>query len=263
MVRHPRLLAASVASVGLALSVACVPAASAADLGSLEVTVDGGLGALIGGIAPLRVVGDTTVAVRTASLDGGELTVVPGPDADLPKAVHFPAYDASGLYPRAVLSLTPLLGDALNPGSDDFKYGAVFKVDATSSGRTSDDGDNVFQRGRFADDSIFKLQVDHGRASCLVKGSAGSVLVKTPTQVPDETWLTATCARVGSRVTVTVTPYDGGSTVSASESGDTGELSFDPARPASVGGKLTRLGAVASSTDQFNGAVARVFVDRI
>ena len=67
--------------------------------------------------------------------------------------------------------------------------------------------------------------------------------------------------RVGSRVTLQVTPYGGSAkAVTDSEVGPTGALAFDPTRLASVGGKLNRLGEIAQSSDQLNGAVARVFV---
>jgi hypothetical protein len=113
---------------------------------------------------------------------------------------------------------------------------------------------------------MFKLQVDHGYPSCLVKGSLGEVLVTAPTRVVANTWYSTRCSRVGSRVSVEVVPYGGTAakaSATASVSRGSGNLTFDATRSASVGGKLTSSGAAASSTDQFNGAVAKVWIDRL
>jgi len=216
------------------------------------------------GAGQFAVGGDTTVAISVASLSGGRAKVVAGPDSALPRAVQFPSYVRSGTYPRAVVRLAPTSGAALSPGTSTFEYGAVFRLDASSSGRSIDNGNNLFQRGLYADRAQLKLQIDHGYPSCLVKGSAGRVYARSNMKVTPDTWYRATCSRVGSRLTVAVTRHGGSfTTVSKSVGGSTGTLTFGSSVRASIGGKLTSSGAiVSSSTDQFNGAVARVWISR-
>jgi hypothetical protein len=205
------------------------------------------------------------VRVALAAVDGGRLNVVAGPDQTLARAWQFPTYRAAGTYPRASVSLTPTSGEGLSPGASDFRYGAVFRLDSSSSGRAADNGDNIFQRGRYTEPSMFKLQVDHGFPSCLVKGSQGPVLVQSSVKVTPGAWYSATCSRVGSTLTVTVLRYgQDGSAVRDVGVGSSGTLSFSANRAASIGGKLVTSGTgVASSSDQLNGAVAEVSVNRL
>ncbi len=238
--------------------------AQAASTSSLTLQATGATGTIVTGSDQFQVSGDTTVAISVAKLSGGNVRVVTGPDSSLPRAVQFPSYVKSGTYPRAVVRLLPTSGNALSPGSSDFEYGAVFRLNATSSGRSIDNGNNLFQRGLYSSPSQLKLQIDGGYPSCLVKGSAGRVFVKSGTKVAPDTWYRATCSRVGSRVTVGVTRYGGAATTaSKAVSGSTGTMSFGSTVRASIGGKLTSSGAVvSSSTDQFNGAVARAWIVR-
>jgi hypothetical protein len=258
-------VAGSLLSLAVACAGALVVSAQAASTSSLELQAIGTTGTIVTGADQFAVGGDTTVAISVAGLSGGSTKVVTGPDSALPSAVQFPAYIKSGTYPRAVVRLMPRSGDALSPGASDFEYGAVFRLNASSSGRSIDNGNNLFQRGLYADRSQFKLQIDGGYPSCLVRGSAGQVYAKSSTKVTPDRWYRATCSRVGSRVTVGVTPYGGAATtVSKVVSGSSGTLTFGSSVPASIGGKLTAAGAVVSSaTDQFNGAVARAWIGRV
>ena len=242
-----------------------VGGAQAVTPSSLTLQAIGATGTIVTGADQFVVGGDTTVKISVARLSGGNATVVAGPDSILPRAVQFPSYVGSGTYPRAVVGLTPLTGSALSPGSTDFEYGAVFRLNATSSGRSIDNGNNLLQRGLYGDPSQFKLQIDHGYPSCLVRGSAGQVSIASSARITPDRWYRATCSRVGSRVTVQVTPYGSAATpVSNVRSGSTGTLAFGLSLPASIGGKLTPAGAVvSSSTDQFNGAVANAWVSRV
>ena len=249
----------------VSVAVACagdlaVNSAQAAGTSSLALQAIGTTGTTVTGADQFDVTGDTTVGISVAALSGGSTKVVAGPDSALPRAVQFPAYVRSGTYPRAVVRLAQTSGDALSPGSSDFEYGAVFRLNALSSGRSIDNGNNLFQRGLYADRAQFKLQIDHGYPSCLVKGSAGRVFAKSSVKVTPDTWYRATCSRVGSRVTVAVTRYGAATTVTKGVSGSSGTLTFGSSVRASIGGKLTSSGAVVSSTDQFNGAVARAWV---
>lgn len=86
------------------------------------------------------------------------------------------------LPPRSHPRLTGVRRRPL-PGPSHFEFGAVYALDSRSSGRPIDNGDNIWQRGRYTDDSIFELQVDHDYPSCLVRGSGGQVLVRSKTKV--------------------------------------------------------------------------------
>ena len=256
-----RIAACSLVSVALACAGdLAFLSAQAAGTSSLALQAIGTTGTTVTGAGQFDVTGDTTVAISVAALSGGSAKVVAGPDSALPRAVQFPAYVQSGTYPRAVVRLAQTSGDALSPGSSDFEYGAVFRLNALSSGRSIDNGNNLFQRGLYADRAQFKLQIDHGYPSCLVKGSAGRVFARSSVKVTPDTWYRAACSRIGSRVTVAVTRYGAATTVSKGVSGSSGTLTFGSSVRASIGGKLTSSGAVVSSTDQFNGAVARAWV---
>jgi hypothetical protein len=224
----------------------------------------GDIGTTVTGAGQVAVNGDTRVDVDVVRAEGGRVEVVAGPDASLPQAWRFPSYSPAGSYPRAVLALTSTSGDGLSPGSSDFAYGAVFRLDEDSSGRALDNGDNVFQRGRFGDSSVFKLQVDHGRPSCLFRGAAGRVLVRSSVEVSPDRWYRAVCSRLGSKVTVAVRSYgDADSTVVDASDGTTGTLSLSAAQAASIGGKLSSAAPqIADANDQFNGDIAKVWLDR-
>ena len=153
----------------------------AASPNSLTMAVVGTTGTVVTGPGQFTVGGDTPVRIAVARLSGGNAKVVTGPDGVSP-AVQFPAYVKSGTYPRAVVGVTPTSGGGLSPGASDFEYGAVFRLDATSSGRSIDNGDNLFQRGLYEDSAQFKLQIDKGYPSCRVRGSGGQGFVTSKTQ---------------------------------------------------------------------------------
>jgi hypothetical protein len=219
-------------------------------------------GSVVTGTDQLAISG-TTAEVAVARTSGGNATVVRGPDSSLPRAVKFPAYVASGTYPRAVVRLSSMSGGAVSPGTADFEYGAVFRLNAISSGRSMDNGNNLLQRGLYGNPAQFKLQVDKGYPSCLVRGSNGQVYVASATKLVPDAWYRVTCSRIGSRLTVSVVRHTSSAkTVSRSASGSAGRVAFSSSVVASVGGKLTSSGKVASSTDQFNGAVASAWIRR-
>lgn len=236
------------------------PQPSGREHASLQITADGEPGTLITGSEQLEVRGDGTVTVDVVKASAGNATVVFGPGRDLPRAIEFPTYVASGPYPLAVVKVTPKSGHALDPYDADFRFGAVFRIDSTSSGRRNDDGDNLFQRGLASDASMFRLDIGRDRPACTVKGSDGEVSVRSDTEVTPGGWYRATCTRTSQRLTITVTPYESGaSATTATSSGQTGRLTFSPGRSASVGGKIYKSGEIVSNaSDQFNGAVASV-----
>ncbi len=205
---------------------------------------------LLGGEAVVRTVHGGRVRVQ-AGQHGGH-------------AVRFPAYDASRRPRRAVLVLWPRSGDSrLDPGGKDFEFGADFSLDRVSEGDSDDDdnGNNLVQRGLAADPTQFKLQVEHGRASCRIAGSRGTVVVSSTSAVAPDAWYTVTCARKGDEVTLTLRRGLEGTTERVSVQETTGSLTYPERTPLVVGGKVSPSGViVARNSDQFNGAVDNVFV---
>jgi hypothetical protein len=123
-----------------------------------------------------------------AARHGGTLGEGAGRDgAGSNRAVRFPAHSAATDAPRAVVRVVPEGPDALDPGTGRFESGADVVLDATSeSGAvgSTDNGDNLVQRGLFDDLSQYKVQLDARRPSCRVKGSAGTVFVTASMSVP-------------------------------------------------------------------------------
>lgn len=227
-------------------------------------TARGSTGTPVTGAGQLASSGDTAVGISVAQLSGGQALVAAGPGGALPSAVQFPAYVATGTYPRAVVRVAPTSGAGLDPGSSSFEFGAVLRLDRVSSGRSLDNGDNVFQRGLSSDASMFKLELDSGRPSCKVRGASGELTVRSATTVARGGWYTVRCSRTASQVAVEVSGYGSTTTTRTVGNGTTGALTFRAGQAASIGGKLNASGAiVGSATDQLNGAVAQVWTRRL
>lgn len=208
--------------------------------------------------------GDADVRISFAHVNGGRLRAVRGPDGGV--ALEFPSFQQAERAPAAVLGVwNAFETDQLSPGNASFSFGAGFQLDALSSGRPSDNGDNLMQRGFYAEPMQYKIQVDKRVPSCRVQGAKGAVFVKADFKVDDSSWYHVECSRSGDRLTLRVGLLTSRSSVTDVREfiarGETGEIKMsDPAQPMTVGGKLNRDGTVAdSSVDQFNGRVAHVF----
>ena len=177
--------------------------------------------------------------------------------------MRLPARGSSSEEPRAVLRVTNASeDDLLNPGSDSFRFGADFRLQATSDGTVDDAGDNLVQRGLYESRSQYKLQMDHGRPSCVIKGSEGRVSVFAPVVADAGAWYRVECSRTASLVTLTLTDLDTGAALTWSESGETGDLTPGTSvLPLSVGGKVYRWGEMVPETDQFNGKIDNVLLE--
>lgn len=144
-------------------------------------------------------------------------------------------------------------------------FGIYFKKDAVSSGTKVDDGDNLIQRGLYRDSAQYKLQVDGGKPSCVVKGDRGRVTVRSDLEVNPSHWYRAQCARQGRTIALTVKEYrSDGSThsVTTRKRGSTGSLVWSRRdTPLAIGGKLSAGQVVRSSTDQFNGWVTHPLLE--
>ena len=212
--------------------------------------------------------GTADIEVEGRSLSGAMLALEADPGGGL--AVRFPPVSAS----PAVLAVTSTgVADVFSPGRASFRLGADVKLDAEAAAPADsekakqDNGNNVVQRGLFSDDAQFKLQVDEGRASCLMRGSRGEVLVKADTTVPAETWTRLACTRQEGRVTLTqeVLAGPGAGQQETWHSQDAiGPISMDRDAALAVGGKLNATGGVVTgNSDQFNGAIDNVVYDLI
>ena len=174
----------------------------------------------------------------------GTVEVVAGVDGR-GDALAFPEKcDADAGCPRAMLEIPP--DAALDPGSEDFEFGAAVWVapDQTTT------GSNIVQRGRFdTEGGLWKLQVDslEGRPSCVVRSGDAQVLVRSTVSVADSAWHRVVCRRDATGVEIEV---DG---VVDRESGETGSVDSEwPLRIGSPG--------VGNEDDQFHGRIDDVFL---
>lgn len=241
---------------------AILPAPSAAETEpDLALPFDGGS---VGDQVSLRSSGTAEVDVAISAVFPGTVTAVPHGRGN---AARMEPFDALVKATPAVITVTSLWGDPLDPGSAPFRFGAEFKLDSRSAGSGTDNGNNLIQRGLAADDSQYKIQVDSNRPSCRVRGSEGAVEVRAGHDVTPGEWYRVRCTRVGSTVTLKLVTYDEDSTRVVeewSDSGAIGGLSFPRTLPISIGGKVDGGGDVIGwDSDQFNGVIDNAHFDRL
>ncbi|MDN4161710.1 PKD domain containing protein [Nocardioides abyssi] len=228
----------------------------------------GAMGSVIGSV---ENAGSLPVEVSVATGNGGRVRRDVG---TLATGARFPAVDAR-TGPAAAVVVRPAMeaaDDGLSPGGGRFTFGADFAIDAESEGTSTDNGDNVVQRGLYQDDAQYKLQVDHRRVSCRVAGDRGHVVVVATTRVRPGTWYRATCSRRLRVVTLTLARVRADELTWARSrsrprrwtgTGRIGRVVFDRSVPLAVGAKVLPEGAVAvSDSDQLNGVVDNVHLDR-
>lgn len=206
---------------------------------------------------------DSALWFSVATAADGRMVLADGP-AGAGRALRFPAFSPAGATPAAALLVRPNgTHDPLRPGERDFRFGARFRLDQESDGSDTDDGDNLMQRGVFESDTQYKLQIDRGVPSCLVRGEDGQVLVKATAEVERETWYAVSCTRDGDGVELRVERDDGAEQQQVvRDPGRTGSVSPGRKIPLAIGGKVSPRGQVTtSSTDQFNGVVDDVFLE--
>lgn len=251
------LLVAIIGSAGLALGQSAVasPAVTilSLDFDDLDSAQRSGTGALAvenGGSA------DLDINVSTAG--GGTLRTVAGQTGGY--AARFPAY-ATDYRQRVIVTATAADGtDPLSPGLADFTFGTDFILDEVSEGTAQDNGNNLVQRGLFADAGQYKIQVDHARASCRVVGRTGAVVVRSTTRIEPATWYRVSCARTAAGLTLALSTVNG-AVQRTTRAGATGAVDAADTTPFAIGGKVSSSGtAVAGNSDQFNGALDNVFL---
>lgn len=210
--------------------------------------------------------GSRRLRTSVASLDSGALTDAPSRRGSRgQRALKTPGHKASPDAPRAIIRVQDLRGaDALNPAGKDFAFGADFrlnKVSAHGFAGSTDNGDNLVQRGLYDQSTQYKVQLDHRVAWCRVKGSLGAVEVASPVTIHAGRWYRVRCARSGATVRISVISWRDGAAhqVARSMAGMIGDLTpFRRSTPFSVGGKLHPNGDVVNTADQFNGRIDNV-----
>jgi hypothetical protein len=183
---------------------------------------------------------------RVEAAHDGKVRVVPGADGSA-RAVSFPEtcdVDEAATCPRALIEVAD--DPALDPGDDDFQYGASVWLapDQTTT------GSNIVQKGRFAaSDSLWKLQVDNdaGHPSCVVRSDGDLVRVRSPITIADGAWHQVWCTKVGDAITIEV---DG---KGRTTHGELGPVTSDwPVRIGAPG--------LGEHDDQFHGRIDDVFL---
>lgn len=176
-------------------------------------------------------------------------------------ALTLPPYSGTATGSFAALRIEPASTDWLAVGRDEFRFGADIRLDDRTNGSVIDNGDNVMQRGLAEDPTQFKVQVDKQRASCVLRGSEGSVIVKTPEKLQHGQWYRLDCHRLDDSVTLSVTPLAAeDQTQTYVSEGSIGTLTPATPTPLAVAAKIGAEGRiVTSSTDQFNGQIDNVY----
>jgi hypothetical protein len=217
----------------------------------------------LGSLPVIReVLSSSDVRVAVSSAAGGE--VLPGPDrSESGHSLRLEPFRADRSAQPAVVVVEALGGDdPTDPGRGDFSFGAEFVLDAHHGSSSTDNGDNLVQRGLFGEDAQYKIQLDDARPSCRVNGSEGSVTVRAAERVETGEWYRVRCRRTGDEVSLrVVTSFGEGRELrDYVEHGRTGSVSFAGGGPFSIGGKVDKDGDVLTAdSDQFNGLVDDVF----
>ena len=207
--------------------------------------------------------GQLGVDITVESVNDGTVSLVPGPEQG--RSLKFPGLGSTATPPRAILAIRPSDADgnvdSLTPRERPFEFGAQFRLDGESEGRDDDDGNNLVQRGLAADLSQYKIQVDHGHASCRIAGDRGDVVLKSRVEIEPDEWYDVRCSRDGSTVVLRLHELGDTSTDTVRGTGELGAVAPPPDTPLAVGGKATDSGQlVVRKTDQFNGDVHSVFL---
>jgi len=208
-----------------------------ADAADLRYTFDAGLDGSVRAES-----GDLALAVVTQH--GGRLESI---EHDGGRAVRFaaPCTAVPKECPRAILESGPAAN--LNPGTSDLQYGATVRI---SPGQEVD-GANVVQKGYSGEGSQFKLQVDHGKPSCVVVDVTRKEIHRAESRstIGDGVWHRLGCERTGGSLTLFV---DGDEAARIAVPADLSIMNSEPLR---VGGK-----GVGPNNDQFSGDVDDVYL---
>lgn len=261
---------ASAGAVALGVSLGCAPASSGgpepanrsteAITSALHLNFEEFTAEYDAVVPAVRNAGTAEVRTAVVTAGGGRVRLAPTLHG---AGLRFPERPAAGAGGGAAAVVVWDPGGALSPGATNVAWGAVLRLDATSESGTVDNGDNVLQRGTFADASQLKLQVDHAVPSCRVKGTAGEVVTRAGEGLERERWYRVVCTRAGESLHLHVQPLEGEALTPrvSTVRGTIGSVDFATSVPWSVGAKVSNDGVITTSaTDQFNGVVDEVHV---
>lgn len=213
----------------------------------------------VGEIVPsVQNTGTGRIYAEIVTHAGGRVLRAEGSEAGY--ALQFPRLEG-GLDPPAAMLLLRSRDaeDFLSPGERDFAFGADLLLDEESEDAPTDNGNNVVQRGLYADTVQYKLQVEHGSLSCRIAGSDGAALVSAPVVDPGE-WYRVSCERTNGDVVLSWERLSDAKTGETMRHTDIGDVTFTAGTPFVVGGKLDAKGQVTvQATDQFNGVIDNVW----
>lgn len=203
--------------------------------------------------------GTAQLDVSVTTANGGRIRL--GRDVDGGGAAVLPAFDETNASAAALVAVPTDDTDVLEPVRRPFVFGASFAIDRATEGSDADNGNNLMQRGLYADDAQYKIQLDGGVPSCRIAGSKGEVVVKLDEAVEPEHWFTLECSRSGPEVSLRLVDLERGKEVGvAAATKDVGRLLFDAGTPLAIGAKVAPDGTIPEeSTDQFNGTVDGAF----
>lgn len=258
------------ALVALSVAPSCGEAARAEPVGSVAASTpppdpqllltfdDQELGSAVGRV--IQGEGSAAAEVFLLGLNKQKATFVKGRQGGI--ALRTPPYSGETGGSFSALRIDP--EEWLSPGLSDFTFGADIKLDALSNGTAIDNGDNVMQRGLYADAAQFKIQVDKHHASCVVRGADGAVVVKSKALLNPSKWYRLTCHRADKTVKLTVQDLDSNQQPDVIEkTGPIGTLDMIGSEPLSIGAKIGDDGEIIrSSTDQFNGMLDNISYER-
>lgn len=195
------MLAAALSSCGSSGS--AEPNGGAAPSRPVELRIDFDRLTIEDGERRFEAAGDWPDATVVESARGAlELAAPPGVHG---RAAAFPRRCAGGNCGHALVVLPA--DDRLNPGSQDFSFGARVRLEPTQT----DAGSNILQKGRYdTPGGQWKLQVDglEGHPSCVLQGERyerrESARVYASTSIADEEWHEVWCAVDEDRLTIRV-----------------------------------------------------------
>jgi hypothetical protein len=215
-----------------------------------------------GSAAGRDIEGEGTAAadISLLGLNKQKATFVTGRQGGI--ALRTPPYSGEATGSFSALRIEP--EEWLSPRLSDFTFGADIRLDPVSNGTAIDNGDNVMQRGLYADAAQYKIQVDKHHASCVVRGTDGAVVVKSKVLLNPSKWYRLTCHRADKTVQLTVQDLDANSAaITIEKTGPIGSLDMLGSEPLSVGAKIGADGEIVrSSTDQFNGWLDNISYER-
>ncbi|TDU87105.1 laminin G domain protein [Kribbella voronezhensis] len=215
-----------------------------------------------GSAAGRDIIGEGSAAAEISLLSRNKqkATFVAGHQGGI--ALRTPPYSGESSGSFSALRIEP--EEWLSPGLSDFTFGADVRLDAKSNGTAIDNGDNVMQRGLYADAAQYKIQVDKHHASCVIRGTDGAVVVKSKALLTSSKWYRLTCHRSDKTVKLTVQNLETNQPPETLEkTGPIGTLDMIGSEPLSVGAKIGEDGEIiGSSTDQFNGLLDNISYER-